>query len=316
MNTTNVSSLIGTDDNILFFDNYDAHIDIVPCYKKVTDTGKKVEEIPVAGVIPILLTVGNKRYPATYTTFISTPIGDISQEEVLLEAPYAINFRDSVYYQIDESGELIYCICKSKVSDTQYKVKFRRNILNSNIDNNGSQSSIKVYDLGSIHTPHTSSDLGLITPTKFALKVKGDTESKFSWSFSIHVSLNINGVIATYDRSYGLGRPSINTVMKFLCDAFKSNPVLTDWNIEYIPDDENKEYTIEFTQKLEKVHKCNITMNYKWDYINEKLELKKIQEYNDTSPHPSGKLILIYREMARNLPQGQSKYPSYNYNTN
>lgn len=314
MNTTNVSSLIGTDDNILFFDNYDAHIDIVPCYKKVTDTGKKVEEIPVAGVIPILLTVGNKRYPATYTTFISTPLGDISQEEILLDSVYAINFRDGVYYQIDESGELIYCICKSKVSETQYRVKFRRNILNSNVNDTSGLSTIRVYDLGSIHTPHTSS--GIVTPTKFTLVGTSNGTRPTTPFINVSASININGRITSYSKTYGLTSPSIDVIMKDMYDSLKSNSTLTDWNLNYIADSGSKKYTIEFTQKLDKVHKCNITFTYSLRDMVSKITFKKTQEYNDTTPHPEGKLILIYREMARNLPQGQSKYPSYNYNTN
>lgn len=308
------SGLIGTEDYLVTYDGTEQK-ELTPSYRKITLNGTKVENIPVVGLIPVNNTVNGKRHPIEYKSFRFDDWGNIAYKDMSVLEHVNVRYTHRItvgsLYLVKETGELIYCIYKSEpyfVGDSRndgyyVDIKFRRHILGT-----GRMSNKYIFTfiaLNTVLTPYTSQ--GIIEPASFEI-ICGSESSTIPQIKGVF-TIQINDKVFTFDTTHECpGITAGDEVLKRMLYKWDLDPYFSNYEPTLTYFDENSKVTVKFTQNSYELSRisldCMLPNDVSYELLNPGMDI----------PHVKGAGVLVYKEIARNIIDGQIEYPSANYN--
>lgn len=121
----NVSGLIGTQDYLIPYSRTASEaLEITPSWRKTNQNGSIVQDIPVAGLIPVSVSLNGKNSDFSYKNFTVGSEITTAATQTLSAADFAL-FEEGTYYQNTVSGEIFFVVSK----DSGFSITFKRGLL-------------------------------------------------------------------------------------------------------------------------------------------------------------------------------------------
>lgn len=292
--TIAVSGLIGTQDYLIPYARTSTKaLELTPSWRKINNNGSIVKDIPVAGLIPVAVTLNGENASYKYKSFQVT--ASISDAEVvtLPAADYAV-FEEGTYYTNKATGELFYC--ESKGED--YSVYFKRGLLGTIASAIGTSDDVLVMSTLLFDSASGSETKGVFTlEAGTAPLAAGDK-----------ISIALDGVMKSYviGTDIAVGTDAATQAANIAAALAVAYP---EWSFAVSTADvvgtQKTGYAHPFALMFECVA-ATAANAYTHDASDDTAGVAKT--------YVSGYGYIIYKEIPRNLHVGQKVYPAYNYN--
>lgn len=311
MNVTGVSGLIGTQDYMTFYRHTDSQtaLEITPVWRKNNYNGLDISDIPMAGTLPVSATMDGKETEVNHHTFLTrTNWSGMPEEYNGTNINIYLRFTPNCYYLNTTSGEIFGCISRS--IDPYFKkvvVRFKRGLLGTpiaEIINTDVIQCLNTLRIGTETGTETVGNFKLEAPTK--LMSKGDI---VTLTFdNVSTAIVVGKDVPVVDESTMSHSEALKTQAGLIFGTILLKTPSMNLRIE--PQNDGSLFLHQY-ENYGKPFTVSIFCQCALDAS--KYSLGDITQ-GVAKTYQTGTGFAVYKEMPRNLLNGQPVYPSYNYN--
>lgn len=292
----NVSGLIGTQDYLIPYTRTASEaLEITPSWRKTNQNGSMVQDIPVAGLIPVSVSLNGKFSDYDYKHFTVGTEVTTAATQTLTAADYAL-FEEGTYYQNTVSGEILFVISK----DSGYSITFKRGLMGTPVVAIATTDVVNVLNTIRLDSASGSETLG-----KFTLEA-----GTAALAANDKLIVAIDGIAKEYvmGTDIEVGTSAAAQAANIAAALAQDFP---NWGFEVSTADVVGTQKAGYGKPFTLIFNCTAATAanaYTHDASDDTAGVAKT--------YSSGFGYIIYKEMPRNPVYGQPVYPAYNYNVN